>query len=339
MMKLSTKDYNLLNFMMSLPEKDLHETLFAMLLQYYDEVIESKEDYILAEGKIPVVLVAHLDTVEEHDPKYQMLYDEKKGILASLFGLGFDDRAGVAAIIKILDSGFRPSIILTHGEEKGCLGSDQLIKDYPDYPFKDKAKYMIQIDRRGKNDCVFYWDDNTEFVRYVESFGYYKDAMGSFTDIATLAPAWGISAVNLSTGYYNEHTHNEYLVASEWYQTIEQVKIMLREIDDAPYFEYREEMHRYLYKTKSHYTYEDAGWEYAYTDYCDNCLEEYPYDTLEEVIMPNGVAGLFCPTCFKAKADMCDECGDFYVKEDNSNGLCVYCREKEKYKKISYYHR
>ena len=55
MMKLSTKDYNLLNFMMSLPEKDLHETLFAMLLQYYDEVIESKENYILAEGKIPVV--------------------------------------------------------------------------------------------------------------------------------------------------------------------------------------------------------------------------------------------------------------------------------------------
>ena len=132
MMKLSTKDYNLLNFMMSLPEKDLHETLFAMLLQYYDEVIESKEDYILAEGKIPVVLVAHLDTVEEHDPKYQMIYDEKKGILTSLFGLGFDDRAGVAAIIKILDAGFRPSIILTHGEEKGCLGSDQLVKDYPD---------------------------------------------------------------------------------------------------------------------------------------------------------------------------------------------------------------
>ena len=64
-----------------------------------------------------------------------------------------------------------------------------------------------------------------------------------------------------------------------------------------------------------------------------------PYDTLEEVIMPNGVAGLFCPTCFNAKADMCDECGDFFVKEDNSNGLCVYCREKEDFKKVSYYHR
>ena len=80
MIKLSTKDYNLLNFMMSLPEKDLHETLFAMLLQYYDEVIESKENYILAEGKIPVVLVAHLDTVEEYDSIMQ----RRKGMVLCL---------------------------------------------------------------------------------------------------------------------------------------------------------------------------------------------------------------------------------------------------------------
>ena len=46
---------------------------------------------------------------------------------------------------------------------------------------------------------------------FIESTGYFKTAWGSVSDISTIAPALGVAAVNLSSGYFDEHTTRETL--------------------------------------------------------------------------------------------------------------------------------
>ena len=55
-------------------------------------------------------------------------------------------------------------------------------------PFAD-MKYIIQLDRRGTSDCVFYNCANEAFIEYVEKFGFIEN-FGSFSDISeiTLRP-------------------------------------------------------------------------------------------------------------------------------------------------------
>ena len=127
--------------------------------------IFSIEDFIIAEGNIPICLLAHCDTVFPSIPS-EWIYDQKKEILWSPSGAGFDDRAGIYAILKILENGFRPCIIFTTGEEMGGIGAHKLIHFFPSNPFTDlDIKFLIQLDRMGKNDCVFYDCNNRSFIK------------------------------------------------------------------------------------------------------------------------------------------------------------------------------
>lgn len=99
------------------------------------------------------------------------------------------------------------------------------------------CKAIFQLDRRGSEDCVFYDCDNPDFVKYIESFGF-VEAYGTFSDISVIAPEWEVAAVNLSVGYYNEHTNHEYLRLDELETTIERVEKMLAAADDMPTFSY-----------------------------------------------------------------------------------------------------
>ena len=191
----------------------------------YDNVIVTK-DYIIAIGNIPIALIAHMDTVFKI-PVSDLYYDQKKGVLWSPEGLGADDRAGIFAIIKILQDGLRPSVILTTGEEDGGVGACAICDKYPECPIPG-LKYLIQLDRHGSNDCVFYDCYCPEFVDYVESFGF-CERWGSFTDISFLMPEWQIVGVNLSIGYEDEHSRTEILNIGPLFDTIRKVKNMLTE--------------------------------------------------------------------------------------------------------------
>ena len=196
--------------------------------------------YIMAAGDLPVCLIAHLDTVFDKDRcKDKEIYvDHEHQIMWSPQGLGTDDRAGVFAILKLLKMGYKPYIIFTQGEEEGCLGAKALVHRFPKSPWK-KLKYILQLDRRGEQDCVFYNCDNPDFTEYVESFGFITD-WGSFSDISEIAPAWGLAAANLSVGYWDEHTYCERVALSWLEQTIEKVKKMLDVCNEAQKYEYIE---------------------------------------------------------------------------------------------------
>ena len=69
---------------------------------------------------------------------------------------------------------------------------------------------------------MFYDRYNLAFEEYIEEKGF-KTAFGSFSDISVIAPILGIAAVNLSSGYYNPHRLDEYIVRPELEHTIQRV--------------------------------------------------------------------------------------------------------------------
>ena len=140
-------------------------------------------------------------------------------------GAGFDDKAGIFSIFKILESGYLPNVIFTTNEEIGSLGAKKLIEDFPECPFSD-LRYLIQLDREKEYDCVFYLCENKEFISYVESFGF-VEAFGTSTDIKHICPVWDIAGVNLSIGYNDQHTENETLDITIMFNTISKVNEML----------------------------------------------------------------------------------------------------------------
>ena len=198
---------SLLKKIMTMRQDELKKSLAVFLNKYYSNVIET-DKYLAASGSIPVGLVAHLDTVFKFPPS-EFYYDHKKHTLWSPDGLGADDRAGVYAIIKIIAESPKnlPSIIFTTDEEMGGLGARELVKQNCPFP---NLKFLIELDRQGENDCVFYNCANPDFTTYIESFGF-KKAMGSFSDISFLMPKWQICGTNLSVGYKYEHSYSEIL--------------------------------------------------------------------------------------------------------------------------------
>lgn len=198
----------------------------------YEKVIE-EDGYVYAEGTYPVLLVAHMDTVHKETVK-KIKYDDY--VISSPQGIGGDDRCGIYIILEMLKD-FKCSVVFTEDEEIGCIGASK----FADSQYIDdcKVNYIVEFDRRGSKDAVFYSCDNKDFTEFIEEPGYFKKAWGSYSDICEIAPALGVAAVNLSSGYHNEHTLRETINLLEVQQTIAETKKILLQKVDAP-FEYIE---------------------------------------------------------------------------------------------------
>lgn len=223
--------------LLKMSQSKLKKEVFDILNLYYDrDMIKVGKKWIIANGDIPICLVAHLDTVFPKEPM-KLVYERSASLLYNKCGgLGADDRAGVFAILDLVEAGFRPHIIFTEDEEIGCIGASELIEVYKYCPFDD-LKFIIQLDRRGENDSVYYRCKNDSFERMINLFGF-QTAQGSFSDISVIAPTWRVAAVNLSVGYYNEHTKHEFLDISELEATIKKVKSILINEPKLLYYDY-----------------------------------------------------------------------------------------------------
>ena len=172
--------------------------------------VKKGDGWVFAKGTFPVLLVAHLDTVHHELPR-NIVYDFEKGTVSSPQGIGGDDRCGILMILEIVKA-YNCSVLFWEDEEIGCVGAGKFIKT--DLAASLEFNYIIEFDRRGSNDAVFYECDNPDFEEFITK-EFYKTAYGSMSDISELAPFLGCAAVNLSCGYYNAHTTKEYVVFKE----------------------------------------------------------------------------------------------------------------------------
>ena len=227
---LIDKDFKLLKHLISLNQMETKAFVLKRLNENYSDIVETP-DYILAKGNVPIALVAHMDTVFEGDgQKRDFMYQTQEGKLWNPNGAGFDDRAGIFAIFKIIEEGYLPHVIFTTDEEIGSWGALRLVGDYEAHPFDD-LKYLIELDRANEYDCVFYDCENEEFMSYVESFGFVR-AMGSSSDVRHISNGWDIAGVNLSIGYKFQHSEDEILDSVAMFDTISKVKNMLDDVEN-----------------------------------------------------------------------------------------------------------
>ena len=329
---LSNKELRTFEHIVGMSQHSLKASMSQIIRTRYSNVIET-QDYLVAEGEIPIAVVAHLDTVFLTQPS-EIFYDTHKNVLWAPEGLGADDRAGVFAILQLLKAQLKPHIILCCDEERGCLGSSELAKIK--MPFAD-CRYIIQLDRRNGNDCVFYDCENTDFIKYVESFGF-TEAWGTFSDISEICPAWGVAGVNLSVGYVNEHTTGELLYVNHLHSTINKVKKMLTE-KEIPSFEYIEKVYDW---SKYYGSYGKYGWNhtkgkgkysaynYDYGVECFKCHDCFWDDEVFPVKLRNGKTGYVCMECVPGNVDWCARCGEcFELAKEQLSVSMAYCPDCE----------
>ena len=180
-----------------------------------------------------VLLVAHADTVWDedyigrHDTRQRPVWEN--GIVRGSnpeCGIGADDRAGCAMLWLLRGSGH--SLLVTDGEEHGQIGAHHIEASYPAlFDELNRHSWMLQLDRRGDSDYKVYSLPVTEaFIRHVAAQTGYADAgRRSRTDIVALCR--DICGVNLSIGYFDEHTPFETLSVEAWKRTLERVERML----------------------------------------------------------------------------------------------------------------
>ena len=239
----------------------------------YKDII-ANDKFVFAEGTIPIMLVAHLDTVHKTLP--EIYFDKNKQVLWSPDGIGGDDRCGVYAILKICET-HKPYVLFTTDEEIGRKGAKAFVEQFKNTQLKDYINFMIEIDRRGRNEAVFYQCNNKDFQDYILSFGFTK-GIGSFSDISTIAPEFDIAAVNLSAGYHNEHSAAEYIVLDDLFHTIKKVIEILNDTKNHKYYDFQ----RLVYTSPVRHTYAKKEGAVAWVDFQVPNVIALDYDTLSE---------------------------------------------------------
>jgi hypothetical protein len=280
-------------------QKGLKKNLAKRLRETYAEV-KVEDGYVFAKGEFPVLLVAHMDTVHKDLPQF-FLYDNVKKSLSSPQGIGGDDRCGIYMILQCIQK-YNCSVLFCEDEEIGTVGASKFAEAewINDLDFN----YIIEFDRRGNNDAVFYDCDNDDFETFITK-EFYKTTWGSFSDISVIAPALGCAAVNLSCGYYGAHTKDEYVVLPEMEASIEAACKILERTTEEDKFEYIEAVHVYKYSSKYGYdygydwfddgyygSYGDIDEKYFIIEYVDRNGDTQWYDT--EAFSKEEAVGRFC---------------------------------------------
>ena len=211
-----------------------------------------RDGFIYAKGELPVMLVAHMDTV--HKSAVKEIYVSDCGNITSPQGIGGDDRCGIYMITQLMQH--KPYILFTEDEEVGGVGAKKFAAAYNKNEIEPiDVKYLIELDRKGCNDMVFYECDNEEFEKYIGKFGW-DSRYGTYSDICSVAPVIGKAAVNLSSGYYKAHTTEEIINIDDVMTNIKRVRKMIKasKNDEVPSFKYVRSEYNYYYNYGKQYS-------------------------------------------------------------------------------------
>lgn len=269
-------------------QREVKQYAYETLKTTHDRVMQ-KDGFVYAEGELPILLVAHMDTVHKKLPK-KIVW--KNGAFSSPNGIGGDDRCGIFMIMEIIKQ-YNCSVLFCEDEEIGGVGAEKFINTKLADELTDKFNYIIEFDRKGKNDAVFYSCDNPDFEKFITT-DFYTTAFGSFSDISIVAPFLKAAAVNLSCGYYKAHTKEEYVVWSDMMNSMEAAKMIIAKTTAEDKFEYIEGKYNddwfgYYYGYGNDYGYGKGNFV---VEYLDNKGEEFWHmvDANNEV----EAVGVFC---------------------------------------------
>jgi putative aminopeptidase FrvX len=177
-------------------------------------------------------VVAHTDTVHNnnHIDVRTELKKNCRNVLKEAYkgynakgkptGIGGDDKAGVFACLTLLLELPALKAAFFVSEEIGCKGSkeaDEAFFENVGYAIQFDAPYDYMVtevssgvplfDRRSE----FFKKANTVLVEYIiPEYGSHP-----FTDVYALKKLFDFSCINLSIGYYEHHTADEYVILED----------------------------------------------------------------------------------------------------------------------------
>lgn len=242
-------DLNRLTSLLSIPSVTYDEWDMVMFLcnelddMDMDYVVDDDGNILVTKGsgdKMPLIC-AHIDTVhsktkinikEEFLPRtscYGQRYDQNETLLCLKgyddngreTGCGGDDKCGVYVCLELLKRIDNIKVAFFVSEEVGCIGSSRCDEEF----FKN-VEYIISYDGPGNQlvteicNGVRIFDRDSNFFRIVSNTFEevdYKPLYGShpYTDVYMLKKRFGIDGINLSCGYYNMHSKNEYVCVDD----------------------------------------------------------------------------------------------------------------------------
>lgn len=205
-------------------EKEIKDFILSYVSEM-DLKIKSTEDekgnlfFIKGKTNSYPCVVAHLDEV--HLPAVRKIIDTYPILCAvnekgERVGIGADDKNGIWIALNLLKEVENIKVAFFVEEEKdgelaGCRGSKACELSW----FND-VKYVIECDRKGNSDFVIQAKEiplcNYDFIplEILKKYSYWQTEGGN-TDVAALKRR-GLkqNCCNLSCGYYNAHTNEEY---------------------------------------------------------------------------------------------------------------------------------
>lgn len=184
-------------------------------------------------------VVAHTDTV--HDIEKEFYVQRHKDVLYAIngdyerVGIGGDDKVGVFVALEILRTTPNCKVAFFRDEEIGCVGSK-----LADMSFFDDVAFVMQCDRQGYADFVneIFYEKlfSDEFSKAIapllDKYGK-VESDGGMTDVWQLTEnGIDVCVANMSCGYYDPHTDNEYIKIPEVMATLALVKEICETMGD-----------------------------------------------------------------------------------------------------------
>lgn len=218
-----------LTFLLEADKKDVYNYIKSV---FENRLLVNKKSLIyIPKNHNKIALVSHYDTVFDK-VKRKMKITNNDIITSDVqgVGIGADDRAGIYSLLNIYRDRLTknlsmPIMIFTDEEETGGGGANEVVNLID---LSNDVNFLLELDRKGANEVVFYNNEQPEFRRFIEKYGF-KENMGSFSDITILGRSWGLCSANLSIGYYSQHTSRETLVVSEMNNTIKKTHQILND--------------------------------------------------------------------------------------------------------------
>ena len=209
------------------------------------------------DGEYYPCVCAHMDTVQSVQRKWiteNKLLDIKTEEIdgqhqyyCENFGLGADDKAGIAICLSLFMSEPKLKGVFFVIEEAGCLGSEEANLSW----FRDVG-YIIAYDSPGKElswacggarlfDREFY---EKYLADLVDEFKIKKFCNHPYTDIMMLRRNTSLACMNVYAGYYHYHTNYESCIAEEMDEAVKLGKTMINRLGYNEYLiPYVDRMH------------------------------------------------------------------------------------------------
>jgi putative aminopeptidase FrvX len=282
--------------------------MFSYIIRYISKIPNTV--YHVDDGNIYITkglhtsypcVVAHMDTVHPitEDLSLLQIGDNITGfntISRTQTGVGGDDKVGIFIALQCLLEFDNIKIAFFRDEEVGCQGSYNA-----EMQFFDDVNFVLQCDRRGNGDFITSASgvslSSKAFQKAIKntirSYGY-NFASGMMTDVMALKEeGLPVSCANISCGYYNPHSENEYVNISDVMNCLDMVVEIIDSIGHEKF-------------------------EHTYTSYTTTKKKNWWESNKDGFDFSWDISS-------REKMSWCEECGTYENKEKLTNGYCNFC--------------